>query len=322
MKLSLFPTTITRYPPILLVVKTLLSFALLWLRESTSILCVDAFVFSVSRPTGACSTTTCRSASTLLSSIERKGCTMNNHFQSDRTLSVPWSVKLSVSTTLFSHLNASPSSESQQEKLKAKLCHSDIEWRLRPPEDTPMMEKLKLQAAANAIRTECLLRDEPVPPVLCPKGGRAVLEAYDNRNGKGKKKIGRFGITTTRGPPAPMIDETIEEIYNINVPFNGAGVAAIIYMYVEPEYRKLGVGELALEAIAAIQTVQGCDFTVLVADDNGSNKLIAWYENNGFTVVPTLQDIFGSPGGKYGITMIRPTQVASDIFARCQIKWW
>lgn len=136
--------------------------------------------------------------------------------------------------------------------------------------------------------------------------------------------MARFGITTTRGPPAPEIDETVSDIYNIptGVGMASPGIAAIIYMYVEPAYRKNGIGVLALEAIAAIQTVQGCDFTVLVADDDGSGKLIQWYEACGFTVAPKLQDIFGSPGGEFGVTMIRPTQVRSDIFAQCQIKWW
>lgn len=223
-----------------------------------------------------------------------------------------------------------------------KWTHADIEWQLRPPEDTPLFEKLKLQAAAKALHAECVLKDLPVPPVLCPKGGKALLLAFEkqtppsNSNGtdsnndtdtppakvKVGKQIAKFGFTTTRGPPAAPIDQTIQDIYGVDLPFNGAGVAAIIYMYVEPEYRKLGIGELALEAIAAIQTVQGCDFTVLVADDDGSNKLIHWYQRNGFTLAPQLQDIFGSPNGKFGLTMIRPTQVSSDIFARCQIKWW
>jgi len=232
---------------------------------------------------------------------------------------------------LFSKVESDNTNEINEnsENSSGQWTHSDIEWRLRPPEETPMVDKLKLQAGARALRAQLQLNGEPIPPVLCPRGGKAVLEAYDKNgrqsNDKNKKRIAKFGITTTRGPPAPQIDETIEDIYGIASPMNGgpsAGVAAIIYMYVEPEYRKLGIGELALEAIAAIQTVQGCDFTVLVADDDGSNKLIEWYERCGFKVAPKLQDIFGSPGGKFGITMIRPTQVRSDIFARCQIKWW
>jgi len=143
------------------------------------------------------------------------------------------------------------------------------------------------------------------------------LEAY-----KGRKKIARFGITTTRGPPEPILNQSIEKIYNITVPFNGAGTAAIIYMFVEPDYRGVGIGDLALEVIGAVHTVQNCDFTVLVADDDGSGKLVEWYKRSGFVVAPDLQDLFGSPGGQFGVTMIRPVEMTPDFFQRCTVKWW
>lgn len=197
------------------------------------------------------------------------------------------------------------------------MTHADIEWRLGPAEDTPPWEKVKLKAAANAIRTEILFKGEPLPPILCPKGGKALLEAY-----KDGKQIGRFGITTSRGPPATQLDETVLEFYEVSPGFAGIGAAAIIYMYVDPSYRKRGIGKLALEVIAAIQTVQGSDFTVLVADDDGSGKLVRWYEECGFRVAPKMQGLFGSADGEYGVAMIRPTSVRSDIFAVCQIKWW
>ena len=73
-----------------------------------------------------------------------------------------------------------------------------------------------------------------------------------------------------------IVNETLEELYGVSSSIFGKSIGAIIYMFVEPEYRGLGIGSLALEAIAAIQTVQGCDYTVLVADDNGSRKLIKW----------------------------------------------
>ena len=161
------------------------------------------------------------------------------------------------------------------------------------------------------------MRDEPIPPILCPKGGKAELGCF--RNGE---KIAKFGLTTSRGPSDPLIDETIQELYGVSSSFDGKGIGAIIYMFVEPKYRGKGVGILAMETIAAIQSVQGCDFTVLVADDDGSGKLIKWYEDFGYKQAPKLQKLFGSPDGMYGITMIRPTSVRSDIFARCQIKWW
>jgi len=208
-------------------------------------------------------------------------------------------------------------SQTKDESTPTQWTHDDIDWVLSPPPDTPFFEKVKLKAAATAIRTELLLKDEPVPPILCPKGGKAELEGF--RDGK---KIAKFGFTTSRGPSAPPIDETVEELYGVSSSIFGKSIGAIIYMFVEPNYRGLGIGSLALEAIAAIQTVQGCDYTVLVADDDGTGKLIKWYEDSGYLQAPKLQDLFGSSGGEFGLTMIRPTSVRSDIFAQCQIKWW
>ena len=106
--------------------------------------------------------------------------------------------------------------------------------------------------------------------------------------------------------------------------------AAIIYMFVEPEYRGRGLGQLALEAIAYLHAARGCDYTVLVAndktvaapnsDDENQMKLVRWYERNGYTRAPELQDVFGSPDGVYGITMIAPTR--PSIPQDCVIQWY
>lgn len=135
-----------------------------------------------------------------------------------------------------------------------------------------------------------------------------------------RQKIARFGITTDRGPTAPPIEESIKDIYGIDLEGRNPGIAAIIYMYVEPHYRSVGVGELALEVILSIHAFNGCDFTVLVTDDNGSGKLVQWYESNGFSKAPKLQNMMGSPGGKYGDTMISPTR--QQLSPECKIKWW
>ena len=205
-------------------------------------------------------------------------------------------------------------SKSDDFEPRKKWTHADIEWRLSPSPDVSFLDKIKIKAAAKAIRAELIFKNQPIPPILCPKGKKAELEGF-----KDGIKIAKFGFTTNRGPSSPEIDETIQDLYGQT---SFPGIGAIIYMYVEPEYRKCGIGELALEAIYAIQTVQNIDFIVLVANDDGSGKLISWYEKNGFSRAPKLQDSFGSPGEKYGVTMIRPTEVASDIFARCKIKWW
>ena len=204
------------------------------------------------------------------------------------------------------------------------FTHSDITWKLRPPKETPLLKRLAVRGASALIKADCFLRRKTPPPVLCPKGGQAILQAYYRPPGSlRKRQIGRFGITTIRGPPAPPIEETVTDLYGIEqFPLGGIGAAAIIYMFVEEEYRKREVGVLALEVISAIHTVAGCDFTLLVADDDGSGKLVDWYERHGFSRAPKLQDMMGSPGEKFGVSMIAPTQVPEGFFQQqVKIKW-
>ena len=187
-----------------------------------------------------------------------------------------------------------------------------------------MLKRLAVRGASALIKADCFLRRKTPPPVLCPKGGQAILQAYYRPPGSlRKRQIGRFGITTIRGPPAPPIEETVTDLYGIEqFPLGGIGAAAIIYMFVEEEYRKREVGVLALEVISAIHTVAGCDFTLLVADDDGSGKLVDWYERHGFSRAPKLQDMMGSPGEKFGVSMIAPTQVPEGFFQQqVKIKW-
>jgi GNAT superfamily N-acetyltransferase len=134
------------------------------------------------------------------------------------------------------------------------------------------------------------------------------------------QKIGRFGITTVRGPPARPIDESVEQIYGIDLQGRHVSSAAIVYMVVDEKFRSRNVGTLALQVISTIHSIQGCDFTLLVADDDGSGKLVEWYEEHGFSQAPLLQDLLGSPGGQYGVAMMAPTSNVID--GACRIKWW
>ncbi|KAL7488258.1 hypothetical protein ACHAW6_013842 [Cyclotella cf. meneghiniana] len=246
-----------------------------------------------------------------------------------KRLTIPkWATKLILqeynAQLLSAPLNLSSENEIYTENTRSSglLTHSDIDWRLRPPEGTSLLDRFKLKIGANILRLDSKLKGRSLPPVLCPKGGRAVLEAYYKEPGKRKKKIARFGITTARGPSCNEIDTTIRELYKINPQPLSVAIGAIVYMFVEPGYRKLGIGSLALEVISAIHYVQAVDFTVLVADDDGSGGLVRWYENNGYSRAPLMQNVLGSPDGKYGVAMICPVSVRNDFFQQCRVKWW
>jgi GNAT superfamily N-acetyltransferase len=194
------------------------------------------------------------------------------------------------------------------------------------------------------IRFDCFLGRKDPPVALCPQGGRAVLKAWydpqrhhgdddgwEEKNGttmptsssakikEKRRMIGRFGFTTERGPPGRPFRETVHDIYGIPIDID-AGVAAVVYMYVEPNCRKQNVGSLALEVISFLHAMQGCDFTVLVVDDDGSGRLIDWYERRGYEMAPKLQNVLGSPNGMHGPTMIAPTN--NRIPNGCKIQWW
>jgi GNAT superfamily N-acetyltransferase len=197
------------------------------------------------------------------------------------------------------------------------LTHKDIVWKLRPPEGTGRRRRLWLRFAANLIRLDGILFRKTLPTALCPKGGQALLEAHTHdANGK-LVKVGRFGFTTERGASAEPIQETVSDLYGISTI---VGVGAIVYMFVEPEYRKRKIGTMALEVIRCIHSIQNCDFTILVVDDDGTGKLNDWYEKYGYSRAPKLQEILGSPNAIHGISMIAPTSLSVD--EDCRIKWW
>ena len=155
-----------------------------------------------------------------------------------------WQATCCSPRALSTTCNAAPNNDddegaadSASTKTTAPFTHSDITWKLRPPKETPLLKRLAVRGASALIKADCLLRRKTPPPVLCPKGGQSILQAYYRPPGSlRKKQIARFGITTIRGPPAPPIEETVTDLYGIEqFPLGGIGAAAIIYMFVEEE---------------------------------------------------------------------------------------
>lgn len=86
-----------------------------------------------------------------------------------------------LSNKSFQHrsiLFAQHNDEHETSQHASNFAHSDIEWRLRPPEGTSRFNRLKVKLGAQILRLDCKLKGERLPSVLCPRGGRALLEAY------------------------------------------------------------------------------------------------------------------------------------------------
>lgn len=199
---------------------------------------------------------------------------------------------------------------------KSALSHRDIVWKIRSHPDQPFTARVYFQAAAWLLRTYLQLTKRILPTVLCPAGGLCQIEAWYHG-----QKVGRFGITTSPGPSMPIIAKQVAKLYpsSKNQPILPK-TAAIQYMVVEPDFRKRQIGSLALQVIAHVHAYLNCDFTLLVADDNGGGKLVDWYQRHGYERAPLLQDLLGSPNQKYGVTMLGPTN--STLPEDCRLEWW
>ena len=171
-------------------------------------------------------------------------------------------------------------------------------------------------------------------------------------------RLGRFGIVTEPGPVVPPpLSAAIQRIYGGHrEDDDDIRAGAIVYMYVEPEYRGQDIGSVALaQVLPAIQRSCSGTHTLLVAndktparrretrttdeedgynhdddDDSGDRKLVQWYQRHGYHVADELQDMLGSPNGIYGIAMISSLQEEEEEDPSPQIhpyrppniQWW
>jgi GNAT superfamily N-acetyltransferase len=222
----------------------------------------------------------------------------------------------------------------------------DIRWKLRPPADTPPLQKLCIAAKAWAIHNTQLLVSKGQPlqqrpqqqqqQIVFPDTPLVVLEAWDPRRGPHNEQWGRFGITVAPGPSTPELVSALSRVTgrtSNNSVKAAAAAAAIVYMYVEPRHRHKGIGAMALQIIADLHRRQGCDCTILVADDKSGldeRTLVKWYERHGYHRAPELQQMMGSPDETFGVAMIAPITTSSSSSTSTTeptprsftVEWW
>jgi GNAT superfamily N-acetyltransferase len=212
----------------------------------------------------------------------------------------------------------------------------DIRWKLRPPADTPPLQKLCIAAKSWAIHTLFVSKGQPPKQqqqqkqqqIVFPDTPLVVLEAWDPR--RPNEQWGRFGITVQPGPSTPELVSTLSRVTGRSS--NSVAAAAVVYMYVEPPHRHKGIGAMALQIIADLHRRQGCDCTILVADDKSGleeRTLVKWYERHGYHRAPELQQMMGSPDEKFGVAMIAPITTTSSSTSTTEptppsftVEWW
>jgi len=91
--------------------------------------------------------------------------------------------------------------------------------------------------------------------------------------------VARSGVRNFSGS-SELMDELLRSEYNESG--RNVSVALFVYMWVNPKYRRRGLGDLLLNEVAKICFKRGDRYMLLVHDDNGSGKLISYYLNRGF----------------------------------------
>eukprot|EP01039_Chlorochromonas_danica_P009183 gene9183-10142_t len=67
-------------------------------------------------------------------------------------------------------------------------------------------------------------------------------------------------------------------------------IGLFVYMWVSPTYRGQGLGEVLLERGKAYCREKGDSHMLLVHDDQGSGRLVQYYEQQGFLSIETILD--------------------------------
>jgi len=91
---------------------------------------------------------------------------------------------------------------------------------------------------------------------------------------------------------------------------SGKRVGVVVSVFVEPEARRLKIGAGICFAMLRELRANGHDFALLVHQDNGSGKLIAWYQGMGFKLLPPDNAI----GVQDGMIAMLPRDINDDFY--------
>ncbi|GAX21406.1 hypothetical protein FisN_28Lh098 [Fistulifera solaris] len=193
------------------------------------------------------------------------------------------------------------------------ISFHDLRWKVKLPENAKLWERLQYSGnrfwetftqGSNELTTLSA-------PFITPRSSgnsQVVLEAYLPAQFTTEKPVIRMGFTTQAGPPLPLLETTLQKLnFEIDDEGNNIRTMALIFIWIDPEYRGLQWGVQAMRIVRYIHFSMGADCTVIVANDKGSGRLVSWYEQQGFVQALELQDCLGSPNQIYGTAMVGRT---------------
>ncbi|GAX25619.1 hypothetical protein FisN_28Hh098 [Fistulifera solaris] len=193
------------------------------------------------------------------------------------------------------------------------ILFQDLQWKVTLPEKTTPWERLQylgkrywetLTQGSNEFTTQSA-------PLILPRtsgNSQLVLKAYLPAQFATEKHVIRMGFTTQTGPPLPLLETTRRKLKcEDDDEGNNLRTMALIFIWIDPQYRGLQWGIQAMQILRYIHFTMGADCTVIVANDKGSGRLVPWYEQQGFVQALELQDCLGSPNQIYGTAMVGRT---------------
>eukprot|EP01031_Cornospumella_fuschlensis_P032440 gene32440-39228_t len=100
------------------------------------------------------------------------------------------------------------------------------------------------------------------------------------------RPLAKMGIRTYSTKSTSYLEESVNLTFGATSNSldgeSGYNIGIFVYMYVAPALRGLGIGEILLDAGKDACRAKQDKYMLLIHDDNGSGKLIKYYQDRGF----------------------------------------
>lgn len=185
------------------------------------------------------------------------------------------------------------------------LSFEQLQWKLNFPENTKWWERIQYKAKRVLETVDPASQTTRIVSPRSSGNTQMIVEAYLPTQPASTNPIIRMGMTTQAGASLPL-NQTTREKLNLSK-INEASTMALIFLWIDPQYRGLQWGIEAMRIVRYIHFSLGAECTVIVANDKDSGRLVSWYEQQGFVQALELQECLGSPNQIYGTAMVGRT---------------